>query len=147
EDEIERSFFFVELLNEIVRNWNIYSLAIAFNRVICVAGQQRFRFDKFFEIVKGAAVDSDNFITRLKSDCFSYRADLETTVFVNEILHQVGIAVGIRDPDKNEYSDNNVNEDSAKHNNQSLPGRLRTKLPGLWRLLHSFRVERFIDHP
>ena len=96
------------------------------------------------ELLELALVCADEDITVLEAILLGLGIELHT---VAHVLHgDIGVAPMEENHRIDEQGQQEVDEHTADHDQQALPGRLRTELPGLLGLFHLLGVETLVNH-
>ena len=94
------------------------------------------------ELLEQLAVGSNQIVAILEAQLLGLVVKLHSHLACGD----VGLAPGEEDHRVDEQGQEEVDEHAANHDEQSLPGRLRAELPGLFGLLHLLGVEALVDH-
>ena len=96
------------------------------------------------EVLEGVCFGADEDVAVLESVRLGFLVELHTQ---RHILHgDVGVAPPEQDLSVDEQGEQEVDQHTANHDEQALPGRLGAELIVLYGLLHLLRVEALVNH-
>ncbi|EJW97877.1 hypothetical protein EVA_14009 [gut metagenome] len=127
---------------QITRKSDLNFLSVTQHCSFCCRGQ--IAVEIHLETIKGLLISRQKNVLVLKTQVLRGLIEFETFIHVAD--WNVGIPPSEENHGVNKERQEEIHQDTADHNQQTLPSRFGTELIGLHRLFHLFHIHRLINH-
>ena len=135
----------IEGIDKSSRDLHFHLLTGTINGIVTVFTEQGRTTAEFRNALVRLPIDIKDLIAGLKTDRFPIFVGHDS-IFNDLISREVGLSIGIHEGYKDDDTRDHVDDHSAQHDDQALPGWLGAKLPRLWFRGQLFGIHGLIYH-